>query len=645
MKRFRGKIAAVLTVILILTLAAPVTAKQYTDVTRSGLGTEKLDAINFVTDHGIMNGLTEDTFGPSKTLTRGMFVTILYRFSGESTNGKVYTNPFTDVPSGTYYTNAVGWAYYHGIVNGVTTTTFAPSHALTREQTLTFLHRFATSYRGESFSVSNQLGRYTDGATVSNFAKTAVSWAIQYRVYRPSTYIYPKTQISRVSAALNISDYAWMIDRITKTDMYSFGNTTSAFGVSTYTMSDTHYNMLLAAVEAYYGKGSSGYILTEREFRRLRGSPWEGCCFGMSATVALQKRGKIDFCRYFGNKTSFSKLSIKTNSRLQDAITYYHFTQLIPIFKDVTVYTTVTSGNTLEKGVSVLKDTLDQSGPVLIGFKGYIDYDHSKPFGHAVLVYDHFYDTKHGRDVFLAYDPNTPGAEKQLYVKNTTIYYNDDPAIELMLYKNLNNFDYFDMDGDTNDFGLPWPPFGVSPSENREPTVSLLVAETGNVVIRNGKGETYSLQDGLWSGDLEGIREWPIFFETPLRMIELPYTEGLEVLVSGERADLSLAGNGLYCAVTGEHVESIRVDFASRELQVRGNEAAYEATVDASDSQDQSCCVSVSGSGTTSFQVAANAISIQSEATVLQAECEGQAGSTPLEIQSAGDGFQIYFGS
>ncbi len=365
----------------------------------------------------------------------------------------------------------------------------------------------------------------------------------------------------------------------------------------------------------------------------------------MSATVALQKRGKIDFCRYFGNKTSFSKLSIKTNSALQDAITYYHFTQLIPMFANVTVYTTVTSGNTLEKGVAELKDTLDRNGPVLIGFKGYIDYDHSKPFGHAVLVYDHFYDTKHSRDVFLAYDPNTPGAEKQLYVKNTTIYYDDNPAIELMLYKNLDNFDYFDMDGDSNDFGLPWPPFGASPSENREPTVSLLVAETGNVAIRNGKGETYALQDGVWSGDMEVIRDWPIYFETPLRMIELPYTEGLEVLVSGERADLSLAGNGFYCAVAGEHVESVRVDFASRALQVRGNQAAYEATVDASDSQDQSCRISVSGSGTTSFQVAADAVSIASEATVLEAECQRQTGSTPLKIQSAGDGLSICLGN
>lgn len=645
MKRFRGKIAAILAVILILSLAAPVAAKQYTDVTRSGLGTEKLDAVNFVTDRDIMNGLTEDTFGPGKTLTRGMFVTILYRFSGESTNGKVYTNPFTDVPSGTYYTNAVGWAYYHNIVNGVTTTTFAPSHALTREQTLTFLYRFATSYRGESFSVSNQLGRFTDGATVSSFAKTAVSWAIQYRVYRPSTYIYPKTQMSRVNAALHISDYAWMIDRITKTDMYSFGNTMSAFGVTTYTMSDTHYQDLLADVEAYYGKGSSGYIVTKERFDTLLGSTWIGCCFGMSATVALQKRGKIDFCRYFGNKTSFSQLSIKTHATLQDAITYYHFTQLIPMFKNVTVYTTVTSGNTLEKGVAELKDTLDRNGPVLIGFKGYINYDPSKPFGHAVLVYDHFYDTKRGRDVFLAYDPNTPGAEKQLYVKNTTIYYDDTPAIELMLYKNLNNFDYFDMDGDSNDFGLPWPPFGASPSENREPTISLLVAETGNVTIRTGQGETYSLQDGLWSGDMEVIRDWPIYFETPLRMIELPYTEGLEILVSGERVDFSLAGNGLYCAVAGEHVESVRVDFASHTLRVRGNEAAYEATLDASDSHDRSCCISVSGSGTTSFRAAAGTISIESEATVLEAECRRQTGSTPLEMQTVGDGLQICLGN
>lgn len=49
-------------------------------------------------------------------MTRGMFVTVLGRLSGENISG---TTTFTDVDNSVYYAPYIAWANKNGIVNGV----------------------------------------------------------------------------------------------------------------------------------------------------------------------------------------------------------------------------------------------------------------------------------------------------------------------------------------------------------------------------------------------------------------------------------------------------------------------------------------------------------------------------------------------
>ena len=129
--------------------------------------------VAYVYENGLMNGMGEGQFGPQGTTTRGMIVTILYRQAGSPAASG---NPFTDVDPGQYYAEPIAWAASHGIVNGISATTFAPDAPITREQMATILYRYA-QYQGEDVSDQGNLSAFADADTISAYAKQAMAWA------------------------------------------------------------------------------------------------------------------------------------------------------------------------------------------------------------------------------------------------------------------------------------------------------------------------------------------------------------------------------------------------------------------------------------------------------------------------------------
>ncbi len=97
------------------------------------------DAVKWAVDKGITNGLSDTMFGPYESCTRAQIVTFLWRAAG-SPEPKTASS-FADVPANAYYAKAVAWAVENGITNGMTETTFAPDATCTRGQSVTFLHR------------------------------------------------------------------------------------------------------------------------------------------------------------------------------------------------------------------------------------------------------------------------------------------------------------------------------------------------------------------------------------------------------------------------------------------------------------------------------------------------------------------------
>ena len=97
------------------------------------------DAVKWAVDKGITNGLPDTMFGPYASCTRAQIVTFRWRAAG-SPEPKTAVS-FADIPAGSYYAKAVAWAVENGITNGMTETTFAPNATCTRGQSVTFLYR------------------------------------------------------------------------------------------------------------------------------------------------------------------------------------------------------------------------------------------------------------------------------------------------------------------------------------------------------------------------------------------------------------------------------------------------------------------------------------------------------------------------
>ena len=160
------------------------------------------EAVDFAVTKNLFNGMTETTFAPDTAMTRAMLVTVLYRsentpdISGES-------NPFTDVPDGQWYTDAVIWAAKEGIVNGMSETTFAPNESITREQIATILHRYAGSPKA-----SGNLYRFSDAFSVSTYAYDAMVWAVQEGIIGGmGGALAPKDNATRAQIAMILYRY------------------------------------------------------------------------------------------------------------------------------------------------------------------------------------------------------------------------------------------------------------------------------------------------------------------------------------------------------------------------------------------------------------------------------------------------------
>ena len=126
------------------------------------------DAVKWATEKGITSGVTDTLFAPNASCTRAQMVTFLWRANGSPVIDDALN--FTDVPTDTYYAEAVRWAVSKGITSGTTETTFSPDATVTRAQTVSFLYRHAGSpaVSGNSFADVNADAYYAN----------AVAWAV-----------------------------------------------------------------------------------------------------------------------------------------------------------------------------------------------------------------------------------------------------------------------------------------------------------------------------------------------------------------------------------------------------------------------------------------------------------------------------------
>ena len=103
-------------------------------------------------------------------------VTVLWRLENSPVTD--YIIAFEDVPSNSWYADAVRWAASAGIVTGISDTNYAPDSYITREQLATMLCRYAT-YKGYSTTAdATALQVFDDYENISPYAADALAWTV-----------------------------------------------------------------------------------------------------------------------------------------------------------------------------------------------------------------------------------------------------------------------------------------------------------------------------------------------------------------------------------------------------------------------------------------------------------------------------------
>ena len=137
------------------------------------------DAVDWAVENGITKGTDDTHFSPDGICTRAQAVTFLWRAAG-SPASKTSTMPFTDVPVGSYYYDAVLWAVENGITKGTSDTTFSPNMTCTRAQIVAFL------WRSEKSPAAGTTNPFADVKSTAYYAD-AVLWAVKENITKGTT--------------------------------------------------------------------------------------------------------------------------------------------------------------------------------------------------------------------------------------------------------------------------------------------------------------------------------------------------------------------------------------------------------------------------------------------------------------------------
>ena len=156
--------------------------------------------VMYVYYNGIMSGTGEKTFEPNTTTNRAMFVAVAWRL--EHMPAPENEASFTDVEKGTWYTDAVAWAYENGVASGFGDGTFGPNESITREQLAVFLYKYA-QYKGYDLTITGNIDSFIDKDSVSPWAKDAVIWAVQNKIIagKDGNKLDPKGHATRAEFA------------------------------------------------------------------------------------------------------------------------------------------------------------------------------------------------------------------------------------------------------------------------------------------------------------------------------------------------------------------------------------------------------------------------------------------------------------
>ena len=135
------------------------------------------EAVRYAYFHNIMEGMSETEFAPATALTRAMAVQILYNLEGQpDLSSENLGYPYEDVDAQAWHGNAVYWARITGVATGYGDGTFQPGDSITRQEFAQMLYNYA-KYKGYDLTAEGDLAQFPDSESVADWAEAAMRWA------------------------------------------------------------------------------------------------------------------------------------------------------------------------------------------------------------------------------------------------------------------------------------------------------------------------------------------------------------------------------------------------------------------------------------------------------------------------------------
>ena len=135
------------------------------------------EAVRYAYFHNIMEGMSETEFSPATALTRAMAVQILYNLEGQpDLSSENLGYPYEDVDAQAWYGDAVYWARITGVATGYGDGTFQPGDSITRQEFAQMLYNYA-KYKGYDLSAEGDLSTFPDANSIADWAEAAMRWA------------------------------------------------------------------------------------------------------------------------------------------------------------------------------------------------------------------------------------------------------------------------------------------------------------------------------------------------------------------------------------------------------------------------------------------------------------------------------------
>lgn len=401
--------ALIMVAVIMLSLTViPAGAQYFTDVS---IGHWARESINYAADNGYIDHKDKFAFDPTGVLTRADVAEIIYRFEG-SPDVEAATH-FADVAVSSGITNPVSWVYKNGIMIGTSKNTFEPSRGITRQDLAVVFFRYGSFTKSKKQNVMSKradISDFPDASSVKDYAVEAVSWAVAVKLITGEVggIIAPSKSVVRQTGAEMLKRFGIYVEGINfNRDIYGF--TADKIKNDTYHITTNHLSALYAHLkltgelnDVYEDDGLSVKERIEADISGKRADS----SFGMALSVILNKVGKLDLTRHFGDGADNIR-DINTftrGSELESAISFYDLSRHATSVRDLRLTTKCLSADSEWTAmIDSLPVIIDENGLILFTY-GYMSEGKLKY--HTVVMYD-YEAVATSSYTFYVYDPDS----------------------------------------------------------------------------------------------------------------------------------------------------------------------------------------------------------------------------------------------